>query len=346
MAHFAEFRIGNKTIGWKNPVFVIADVGINHNGRLEYAKAHVDAAVDAGIDCIKFQTHIVDKEMIKTDMKPADISDESLWDIMDKCSLTKAEEKELKEYCDKKGILFLSTPFSREAADRLEELGVLAYKIGSGEITNRPMLKHIAKFGKPMIISKGMTTFDETEATLNVLKEFNIPIALLQCTSAYPSQYKDVKLGNIKLLKEKFNIPIGLSDHSVGIYTALGAVALGAKIIEKHFTISRLSPGPDQVVSLEPHEFKEMIKGIRAIEAAAGSDTGILKAEIGVKEFARECVVSIKDIKKGSVLSMENIWVKRPGDGEIPANDIDKVLGKKARHDIVSGVQLKWADVE
>lgn len=338
-------RIGDYEIGDGRPPFVIAEVGINHNGDVNLAKQMVRAAKDAGAHCIKFQTHLTSKEMIHTPMTPGAISKEPLWDIIRRCELTSEEEREVKRLCDESGILFLSTPFSREAADRLEALGVPAYKIGSGEITNLPLIEHVAKKGMPMIVSTGMTELEEIAETVDLIERYDVPLMLMQCTSTYPTAYADVKLGAIQVLRKRFGLPVGLSDHSLGIYTALGAVAKGACVLEKHFTTSRRLPGPDQGLSLEPHELKELVKGADAVHQALGSDKTILSDERPVLGFARASVVAIKPVAAGERLTEDNVWVKRPADGDIPAREYKKLLGRVAKVSMQPDHQIKWSEV-
>ncbi|TAJ24436.1 MAG: polyhydroxyalkanoate biosynthesis repressor PhaR [Nitrospirae bacterium] len=341
----AAVRIGRHTVGEGHPPFVVAEVGINHNGDIKKALQMVRAAKEAGAHCIKFQTHITAKEMVHTDMTPGEISSESLWDIIQRCELTEADERRVKEACDEAGILFLSTPFSREATDQLEQLDVPAYKIGSGEITNLPLIEHVARKGKPMIVSTGMTELEEVEATVDLIRGYGVPLILLQCTSTYPTAYSDVKLGAIKLLRERFGVPVGLSDHSIGIYTALGSVALGACFLEKHFTMSRTWPGPDQGLSIEPDELRELARGAEAIYQALGSDKLILDKERPVVGFARASVVVVRPVAAGERLTEDNLWVKRPADGEIPAKDYKKLIGKVARVAMTPDHQVKWSEV-
>lgn len=338
-------RIGDHLVGDGRPPFVIAEVGINHNGDLNAATLMVKAARQAGAHCIKFQTHLTGKEMVHCDMTPGEISTESLWDIIQRCELSAEAEREIKRICDEQGILFLSTPFSREAADQLEELGVPAYKIGSGEITNLPLIEHVARKGKPMIVSTGMTELEEVAETVDLIKSYGVPLILMQCTSTYPTAYCDVKLGAIDVLRRRFDVPVGLSDHSIGIYTALGAVAKGACVLEKHFTISRSWPGPDQKLSIEPHELRDLVEGASAIYQALGSDKTILEKERPVLGFARASVVVIRPVAEGERLTEANLWVKRPADGEIPARDFKKVLGKVAKVAMQPDHQVRWNEV-
>ena len=341
-----EFRLGDRLIGDDQPPFVIAEAGINHEGEFEKAIQLVDAAVAAGADCIKFQSHITEAEMIPTDMKPGEISDESLWDIIKRCELTEEEERAIKRYCEEKGIMYLCTPFSREAADRLETMDVVGFKIGSGECNNIPLVKHIARKGRPIFLSTGMNDLESVRVSVEAIREFDCPLVLMHCTSEYPAPYEHVRLGAIRQLKDTFGLPVGLSDHSMGIYTCLGAVALGASALEKHFTISRSWPGPDCPISIEPGELAELVRGAKAIWLARGGSKTILPTEQPVIDFAYASVVTIKEVKAGEVLSLDNVWVKRPGTGPIMAEDLDSVLGRVARRDLPTDVQIAPEDFE
>ncbi|MBW8039130.1 MAG: polyhydroxyalkanoate biosynthesis repressor PhaR [Planctomycetes bacterium] len=336
------FKIGTRIISSGVAPFIIADAGINHDGDFNKAIQLVDAAKEAGADCIKFQCHITEAELIYTDIKPGYISEESLWDITKRIELTEDEDRRIKRYCEEKGIIYLSTPFSKEAADRLESMNVGAFKIGSGECNNLPLLGHIAKIGKPMILSTGMNDIESIKKSVAVIQSHNCPLMLMHCTSIYPTAYDKVRLGAITELQEVFGLPVGLSDHSMGIYTSLGAVALGVCVLEKHFTISRNWPGPDVPISIEPDELVELIKGSRAIFSALGGHKTVLPEEQPVMEFAFASVVSTKDIKKGSILNVDNIWVKKPGTGEISAEKLNSIIGNTAREDIKKGQQLTW----
>ena len=242
------------------------------------------------------------------------------------------------------GILYLCTPFSRVGADILEELGVAAYKTGSGELTNLPLIEHIARKGKPMIVSTGMCTIEEVGETVALLKKLNTPFALTHCVSAYPTPYDRVNLGMIGKYRELFSVPVGLSDHSRGIYTAIGAVALGACVVEKHFTLDRQQPGPDHPVSIEPDELRELVTGVDAVFRARGADREIFPEEQEIVAWARESVVSEVPIPRGSVITKEMVWVKRPspGPGVVAAKDLGKVIGKVAQVDIPKDSQIRW----
>ena len=341
-----SFKIETRTIGKNNSPFIIAEVGINHEGNFDKALQCVDAALKAGADCVKFQSHITEAEMIPTDMKPGDISEESLWEIIKRCELTEDEERHVKAYCEEKGITYLCTPFSREAADRLQSMNVSAFKIGSGECNNIPLLEHIAQFGKPIILSTGMNDTESIRKSVGAIQKYDTPLMLMHCTSMYPTPYEKVRLGAIKELQEAFDLPVGLSDHSIGIYTCHGAVALGASALEKHFTVTREWPGPDVPISIEPHELAELVKGSKAIFSALGGSKTILLEEKPVIDFAYASVVIIAPVAAGEVLSLKNTWVKRPGTGDILASDLSRVLGKKAARDIQKDVQINPNDIE
>jgi sialic acid synthase SpsE len=341
-----ELSIAGRPIGPQHRPFVMAEVGINHEGDIAKALACVDAAANAGAEVIKFQCHITDAEMVPTDMTPGEISSEKLWDIIKRCELTADEEVEVQAYCALKGLMYLSTPFSREAADRLNEMGVPAFKIGSGECNNLPLLEHIAGFGKPIILSTGMNNLDSVKTSAAAILAKGAPLALLHCTSMYPTPYENVRLGAISQLANTFpDLPIGLSDHSLNIWTCLGAVALGASILEKHFTVTRDWPGPDIGISIEPDELHDLIEGSSAIWSARGGAKTILADEQPVIDFAYASVVTISAVSKGDEFTLDNTWVKRPGTGKIAAADLPLVLGKKANRDIEPEQALKRDDV-
>jgi sialic acid synthase SpsE len=340
-----QIKIGNRIISSNHSPFVIAEAGINHNGSLTIAKKLVDMAKKAGADCFKIQTHITEEEMIKTNILPGKISKKTLWSIIKNSELTEKEELKIKEYCKKKKIIFLSTPFSIPAIDRLEKINIPAYKIGSGELTNIPFLKHIAKTKKPVILSTGMSDMKEIKETVKLFKKSGTPLAILQTTSEYPCNYEDINLGVIDKYQKLFNVPVGISDHSLGIYTALGAVARGASIVEKHITLDKKMPGPDQKLSLEYNELSDLVKGCKAIKLASGNSKKILKNELPILRFARESIVAKEKISKGEIFSEKNLVTKRPNTGEIPAKKFYSVIGKKAKRDIQKNKQLKRSDI-
>jgi N-acetylneuraminate synthase len=284
--------------------------------------------------------------MIPNDVVPGHTK-EGIWEIMDRCKLSEKEDAELKAYVESKGMIYLCTPFSRAAADRLHRMKVDAYKIGSGECSNYPLIEHVAKFGKPMIVSTGMNDIASIKKTVAILKKHKVHYALLHCTSMYPTPYEKVRLGAMQDLAANFpGVPVGNSDHSVGLYTSYAAVALGASIIEKHFTSSKRWKGPDIGISINLEELQQLIVGSRAIHESLGGKKTILKEEQPTIDFAYACVVSIADIKKGEKFTGKNIWVKRPGTGEIKAVDFEKVLNKKSKTYIVKNTQIKWGQIE
>jgi N-acetylneuraminate synthase len=331
-------------VGPNEPPLVIAEIGINHEGSFEKAVRMVDDAAAAGFEVAKFQCHVIEDEMIPNDVIPGNAK-ESIWDIMKRCALSEAEDNELKAYVEKKGMIYLSTPFSRAAADRLEKMGVLGYKIGSGECNNYPLIEHIAGFGKPVILSTGMNDLRSIEPAVAIFRKAAVPFGLLHCTSMYPTPYEKVRLGGLEDLQRAFpDALVGLSDHSLGNYTCFAAVALGARILEKHFTSDKTWPGPDVPISIDPRELKELIDGSRAIFKALGGHKEILREEQPTIDFAYACVVAIRDIARGETLDRGNVWVKRPGTGAIKAVDFEKVLGKKAGRAIPKNAQLGWDD--
>ncbi|WHE06690.1 N-acetylneuraminate synthase [Thermoanaerobacterium thermosaccharolyticum] len=320
-------------------VYVIAEAGVNHNGSLKLAKLMIDKAKEAGADCIKFQTFvskdIVTKYASKAKyQKQRTTSSESQLDMLRKLELSFDGFIELKKHCSLRGIEFLSTAFDLASIDFLNSLGILRWKIPSGEITNLPYLIKIAQTNKPIIMSTGMSTLDEIEAAINILRQNGSgEITLLHCTTEYPAPYKDVNLRAMKTLRERFKVNVGYSDHTKGIEIPIAAVAMGATVIEKHFTLDRNMEGPDHKASLEPDELKAMVQAIRNVESALGD--GIKRpteSEIKNIEIARKSIIAKRDIKKGEIFTEENITVKRPGNGISPMKWFE-VLGKTAVRD-------------
>ena len=340
-------KIIGRDVGEDHPPLIIPEIGINHEGSLDKAIMMIDSAIDVGAEIVKFQCHITHHEMLQTDMKPGDISNETLWDIIKRCELTEAEEYSIINYCKQKKIIFLSTPFSREACDRLESMNVGAYKIGSGECNNLPLIHYVASKKKAIILSTGMNDMNSVIKTVNIIKSYGTQLILMHCTSMYPTPYDKVRLGAITELKNKFpDIPIGFSDHSLGIAASLGSVTLGSCIIEKHFTISRSWPGPDTGISIEPHELKSLIEGSKIIWESMGGKKDILDEEKPVIDFAYASIVSIKAIKKGEKFSLDNVWVKRPGNGELLSDKFDKILDTIAKQDIPIDSQISIKDLD
>jgi N-acetylneuraminate synthase len=345
---FPEIEIAGRRIGREHLPLVVAEIGINHEGNVAKAHRMIDDAADAGCECVKFQCHVIDDEMVPAarEVVPANAS-ESIWSIMSRCALDETAERELMAHTRARGMIYLSTPFSRAAADRLARLDVPAFKIGSGECSNLPLIRHIAGFGRPVVLSTGMHALDAVEAAVAILRQARVPFALLHCTSLYPTPYERVRLGALGELAAAFpDAVIGFSDHSIGNWCSLAAVALGASILERHFTSDRSWPGPDVPISMVPEELRELITGSRAIHAAGGGEKAVLSEEQATRDFALACVVSIRPLAAGEALSMANVWVKRPGTGAIPATRFDELLGRRAARDLAADVQLAWSDIE
>lgn len=342
------FYLESREIGGIHKPVIVAELGINHGGSLCEAMKIVDAAADAGVEILKHQTHIPSEEMsvLAKKVVPGN-SDKSIYSIIESCSLSKSEEITLQKYVQEKGMIFISTPFSRAAADQLYEMNVPAFKIGSGECNNYPLVKHIAAMGKPIILSTGMNTIDSIRESVEIIESFNVPYALLHTTNLYPTPYRLVRLGAMLELKAEFpNAVIGLSDHTVDNFACLAAVALGAKILERHFTDSLEREGPDIVNSMDPAQFKELKLGVEAIHEMLGGKKGPAHEEQVTIDFAFATVVATKKIEVGDELTPNNLWVKRPGIGEILAKDLEKLYGCTAKRRIDLDEHLSWNDVE
>lgn len=338
-----EIIIGKRKVGYNHIPLVIAEIGINHQGSLETAKKMVDLAIKSGIEVIKHQTHIVSDEMSsKAKEKIISYIGKSIYDLMHECSLDEKQELELKNYVEDKGAIFISTPFSRAAADRLANFDVPAFKIGSGECNNYPLIEHICQFKKPVILSTGMNKIEDIKISVEILREFKIPFALLHTTNIYPTPHHLVRLDAMKQLEKEFNdAVIGLSDHTTDNLSCLGAVALGASILERHFTDTMERDGPDIKNSMDPIQAKELIYGSKILFKARGGKKGPVEEERDVINFAFSSIVTIKKIKKGEKFTLDNIWVKRPGIGPLFAKDFKQTLGKIAKKDIEIDVHLK-----
>lgn len=343
-----EIIIQGRRIGEDHPPVVIAEIGINHEGSLKTAIEMADAAIDAGAEIIKHQTHIVEDEMSEEakSVIPGN-ADVSIYEIMERCALSEADEKSLMDHVKRRGAIFISTPFSRAAAERLIKFDIPAFKIGSGECNNYPLIKHIARAGKPVIISTGMNTIESILPSVEILRKAKIPYALLHCTNVYPTPPELVRLGAMVKIREAFpDAVIGLSDHTTSNYTCLGAVALGASLLERHFTDRMDRPGPDIVCSMDPAALSALIEGSRIIFSARGGEKTAVKAEAPTIAFAFASVVAIRNIAGGQPLTEENIWVKRPGGGDFNALEYESLLGKPALKDIPRGFQIKKSDIE
>ena len=341
-------EIAGRKIGVEFPPLVIAEIGINHEGSLSVAKQMVDAAKRAGVEVVKHQTHIVEDEMSAAakEVIPGN-ADVSIYEIMKRCSLNEKEELLLKKYVEAQGMIFISTPFSRAAANRLQKFDVPAFKIGSGECNNYPLLEHIASFGKPVILSTGMNSIESVRKAITIFDAHKIPVALLHTTNLYPTPMHLVRLGAMEKLHQAFPDKVfGLSDHTLNNNACLGATALGASILERHFTDHMNRTGPDIICSMDEEACKRLIIDSGEIALMRGGEKVPAVEEKVTIDFAFATVCSIRPIKKGDILSKENIWVKRPGTGKILAEHFNNVLGKRAIRDIDSDVHLKFQDFE
>lgn len=340
-------EIAGRKIGRDYPPLVIAEIGINHEGSLQVAKEMVDAAKRAGVEVVKHQTHIVEDEMSGAAKKviPGNAS-VSIYEIMNRCSLNENDENELKKYVESQGMIFISTPFSRAAAERLKKFDIPAYKIGSGECNNYPLLEHIASFGKPVILSTGMNTIESVQKAVAIFNSSKVPIALLHTTNLYPTPTHLVRHGAMTQLHEAFPDKVfGLSDHTLNNNACLGAVALGAAILERHFTDHMNRKGPDIVCSMDEHTCKELIIAADEIwQMRGGTKEPALEEQVTIN-FAFASVCSIAPIQKGEIFTTKNIWVKRPGSGEILAAQFEDVLGEMASRDIQEDEQIAWSDI-
>ena len=340
-------EIAGRKIGPDFPPLVIAEIGINHEGSLKVAKEMVDAAYRAGVEVVKHQTHIVADEMsgAAKNVIPGNAK-VSIYEIMERCSLSEADELELKNYVEGKGMIFISTPFSRAAAERLKKFDIPAYKVGSGECNNYPLLEHIASFGKPVILSTGMNTIESVRKAVAIFDNHNIPVALLHTTNLYPTPIHLVRFGAMTQLHSAFSDKVfGLSDHTLNNNACLGAVALGASILERHFTDHMQRTGPDIVCSMDEKSCAELIVSSNEMWQMRGGTKEPAKEEQVTIDFAFATVCSIAFIQKGEVFTEENLWVKRPGTGKILAEHFDRILGKKASRTIENDEQLIWSDI-
>ena len=340
-------QIAHRTISPNHAPLVIAEIGINHGGDLAVAKDMVRLAAAAGCECIKHQTHFIEDEMTeeaKSIFPPN--ADVSIWEVMARCALSPNDEIALKTFTESLGLIYLSTPFSRAAADFLNEIGVPAFKIGSGEADNLPLIRHIARFGKPVILSTGMQTIETIRASVAILDDAGIDYALLECTNLYPSPPEIVSLQGVTNLRTAFpRAQVGFSDHSIGPEMALAAVALGAVILERHYTDTRYRPGPDISCSMDPAELRFLVDRSREIHTALHNPKTRTAAEEPVYRFARASVVADRDLPVGHIITEGDIWARRPGSGEIPGYDFDKVVGQRLTRAVTRNTQLRWQDL-
>ena len=337
------FYLGSRKIGLNEKPLVIAEIGINHGGSLISAIKIAKAAIDSGAEVIKHQTHIPHDEMSDEAKKIVPVhTKKNIYKIISECALNENDEKKLMNYVLKRGKIFISTPFSKLAVDRLVKFKVPFFKIGSGECNNYPLIEYISKFKKPVILSTGMNNIPSIQNSVRILEKNNIKYSLLHTTNVYPTPPKLVRLEAITILKKKFpKIVVGLSDHTTSIYTSLAAVALGACIIEKHFTDSKKRSGPDISSSMDPADLKSLLSGIEIIHGALYGDKKAVKEELPTMKFAFASVVAINNIKKGDRFSYKNLWVKRPGNGYFKADKLKFLIGKTANSDISSNTQIK-----
>lgn len=332
-----EVEIGNKLIGKGGPCFIIAEAGSNHNGSLEQAKELIDVAVEAGADAVKFQ--LFKAESLSADKKTQE--------ILKNLEFRRDWLKELNEYAKRKGILFLATPFDTEAVELLDNINTPAFKIASGDLTNLPLIKYIAEKGKPVILSVGLGSSDEIREALDVIYSTgNENVALLHCVASYPTRPEEVNLNVIKTLKQKFQVPVGFSDHTMEVSVPIGAVALGANIIEKHFTLNRKFEGPDHPYALEPEELETMVKGIREVETALGSEIKtVADSEKQGLVAGRRSIFANVNIPVGTTITREMLSILRPAVGIAPKY-IDKIIGKQVKKDINAYEPITWDDVK
>lgn len=341
-------QIGKRKVGPEFKPLIIVEIGINHGGSLDLAKKMVSLAAASGAECIKHQTHFIDDEMTdeaKLILPPN--AEESIWDVMAKSALTMEDEIELKRYAESLGLIYISTPFSRKAADFLYDLDVPAFKIGSGEADNLPLIQHIARFGKPIILSTGMQTIESIQRSVQIIRDANVPFALLECTNLYPSPPEIVSLRGVADLLEAFpDAVVGFSDHSIGPELTLASVALGACILERHFTDTRYRIGPDISCSMDPAELRYLVDRTSDVHTALRNPKNRSNPEEAVYRFARASVVADRDLKAGTILSEADIWVRRPGNGEISADQFYTLIGRKINRDLTRNSQLRWEDLD
>ncbi len=337
------FKLGSRVVGLNNYPLIIAELGINHNGSLKKAINLVDKAFKAGAEIIKHQTHIPEDEMSLEAKKIIPINaNKNIFDLIDDCSLNEIEEMELKKYIEKKGAIFLSTPFSKKAVDRLVKFKVKAFKIGSGECNNYPLIDYIASFRKPIIISTGMNDIKSIVKAIKTIKKRKAQYAILHTTNLYPTKHSEVRLNALTELKKNFtNTVIGLSDHTGDNYTSYAAVAMGASIIEKHFIDKSSRNGPDISASVNTKQMIELIKGVNLIHKAIPGGIKPILREKKTANFAFASVVADRDLEKGTILTKNNIWVRRPGNGDFKAEEYYSLIGKKVKVKVKKNTQIK-----
>jgi sialic acid synthase SpsE len=343
-----ELIIAGRRVGRAHVPLVVAEIGINHEGSLEAACQMVDAAARAGVEVVKHQTHVVNDEMsgAARTVIPGN-ADVSIYQIMERYALSEDEERQLQAYVEEKGMIFMSTPFSRAAADRLQRMGVPAFKIGSGECNNYPLLRHVASFGKPVVLSTGMNTLESIAKAVRIFEEAGVPYGLLHTTNLYPTPPHLVRLGAMVELGAAFpRAVVGLSDHTTDNIACIGAMALGASIVERHFTDTMDRPGPDIICSMDEARCRELIAAARTLHAELGGTKAPLAEEQVTMDFAFATVVTIAPVRAGEVLTRANLWVKRPGTGALPAEQYEDLLGRVACRDIPSDTHIGPDDLQ
>jgi N,N'-diacetyllegionaminate synthase len=318
--------------------FVIAEVGINAGDDIELAKRFIEVAADSGADVVKFQTHLPDHEMVAEEMEK--IGAGEVYEVVSGASFSKQEHRELQSHCKNHGVTYLSTPFSVEAVDLLEELDVSAIKIGSGELTNYQLLSRAADVDVPLLVSTGMSDYDTIANTVDFLRGEDAEFSLLYCVSEYPTNPVDFQLDTIAELKSRFNVPVGFSDHSTGVEASVVAMARGADFVEKHFTIDRRLPGPDQEVSIEPEQLDTLTDYAELVHDTAGKEKYTTEEEADVKAWARHSVVTRRGVEEGKILTEDDLTTKRPGIG-IGADQFYDVIGKTTATTLPAGTVLK-----
>jgi N-acetylneuraminate synthase len=343
-----NFKIGTRSVGSDFAPLVVAEIGINHNGDLNEAKLLVDSAAAAGAEIIKHQTHIPDAEMSQEarHVKPGN-ADISIYEVIKNCSLALDEERLLAEYVRSKGLIFMSTPFSFEALDFLETLDVPAYKIGSGECNNYPLVEAIASKGKPVIMSTGMNSIGSITPSVEIFRKHGIPFALMHCTNLYPTPDKLIRLNSLNDLRTAFpDAVLGLSDHSLTNYPCLASVALGASILERHFTDSKERSGPDIICSMTPLELEELIEGSKIIfDATKGAKFPVKEEDVTIA-FAFASVVATRKLHPGETLTREDITLKRPSGGDFGPKDFKNLIGKIVATEIEPNLQIKRNQID
>jgi N,N'-diacetyllegionaminate synthase len=345
-------RIGDRAIGDGARCFLIAEAGVNHNGDIRLARSLIDAAADAGADAVKFQSFhaesVASADAPKAAYQIARTGPEgSQLEMLARLELSADGHAELFAYARERSLIFCSTPFDIASVDLLERLDVPFFKIASGEITHVPLLRRVARTGRPLVMSTGMADLEEVGSALATLRAAGAgDVALLHCVSEYPAPTAEANLRAMASMRAQFGVPVGYSDHTLGLEVAVAAVALGAAILEKHLTLDRAMPGPDHRASLEPAEFRELVREVRGVEAALGDGVkGPGRSEIANRAITRRGVFASVDIRKGTVLTPAMLACRRPADG-IPASQFDSVVGRRARRDLTAGAKLSWDQLD